>query len=156
MLWMAAVVAPVGIAQAAQVGDEEVRNAEVVRRAFDDWASGTGGPYELLRDDVRWTIVGRSAVGGTYPDREAFMRDVIRPFNARMREPLKPAIRHLYTSGDTVIVLFDARGIAIDSIPYENTYTWFLTIREGRIAESLAFFDSIAFDEMWRRVQPSR
>lgn len=130
-------------------------DAEVVRRAFDAWAAGTGGPYELLNDDARWTIVGRSAVAGAYPDRESFMRDVIRPFNARMRTPLKPVIRRIYTSGNTVIVFFDARGIARDGVPYENTYTWYLTMRDGRIVESTAFFDSIAFDEFWRRVDPA-
>ena len=42
------------------------------------------------------------------------MREVIRPFNARMREPLKPSIREIYTDRDTVIVFFDARGVALD------------------------------------------
>lgn len=155
LLWAAGVVTPISTTQAAQAAGEEARNAATVRQAFDAWAAGTGGPYALLLDDAHWTIVGRSAAAGAYPDREAFMREVIRPFNARMREPLKPAIRHLYTSGDVVIVLFDARGIATDGIPYENTYTWYLTLREGRIIEGLAFFDSIAFDELWRRVPPA-
>ena len=133
----------------------QASNAEIVRRAFDAWATGTGGPYELLNEDARWTIVGRSAAAGTYPDRESFMHEVIRPFNARMRGSLKPIVRRIYTSGDTVIVFFDARGIARDGVPYENTYTWYLTMRDGRIAESTAFFDSIAFDEFWRRVTPA-
>lgn len=155
LLWAAGVVAPASTTQAAQAAGEEALNAATVRRAFDAWAAGTGGPYELLLDHARWTIVGRSAAAGAYRDREAFMREVIRPFNARMREPLKPAIRHLYTSGDVVIVLFDARGVATDGISYENTYTWYLTMRDGRITEGLAFFDSIAFDELWRRVPAS-
>lgn len=137
------------------VKTEATTDAEIVRRAFDAWAAGTGGPYELLNEDARWTIVGRSAAAGVYPDRESFMRDVIRPFNARMREPLKPVIRRIHTSGDTVIVLFDAKGVARDGLDYQNTYTWYLTMRDGRIAESIAFFDSIAFDEFWRRVPPA-
>lgn len=130
-------------------------DAQIVRDAFDAWAAGTGGPYQLLDEHARWTIVGRSAAAGTYPDRESFLREVIRPFNARMREPLKPTIRHLYTSDNTVIVLFDAKGIARDGLPYENTYTWYLTLRDGRIVDAIAFFDSIAFDEFWRRVVPA-
>jgi uncharacterized protein len=42
------------------------------------------GPYDLLAENASWTIVGRSAASRTYESREAFMRDVIRPFNARM------------------------------------------------------------------------
>jgi ketosteroid isomerase-like protein len=54
-----------------------------------------------------------------------FLSEVIRPFNARMSVGLKPAIRSIYAEGDTVIVLFDARGTARDGKPYENTYAWF-------------------------------
>jgi hypothetical protein len=52
------------------------------------------------------------------------MREVIRPFNARMSVPLRPEIRNLYADGDTVIVFFDARGTARDGKPYANTYAW--------------------------------
>jgi ketosteroid isomerase-like protein len=69
-----------------------------------------------------------------------------------MREHLKPTIRHIYADGDTVIVLFDAKGIARDGVSYENTYTWYMTMRDGRITEAVAFFDSITFNELWKRV----
>jgi ketosteroid isomerase-like protein len=127
---------------------------DAVRLAFEAWAAGTGSPFDLLRDEAQWTIVGHSAAAGTYPSREAFMRDVVWPFNARMRDHLIPEVRHLYADGDTVIVLFDATGIARDGKPYENTYTWYLTMCDGRITEAVAFFDSIAFDDLWKRVSP--
>jgi ketosteroid isomerase-like protein len=133
---------------------QATHDKETVRRAFEAWAAGTGSPFDLLRDDARWTIVGHSAAAGTYANREAFMRDVIRPFNARMRSHLTPAIRRIYADGDTVIVFFDAKGIARDGVPYENTYTWYLTMRDGRITEAVAFFDSIVFDDFWKRVSP--
>jgi ketosteroid isomerase-like protein len=82
------------------------------------------------------------------------MRDVIRPFNARIREPLKPAIRRLYADGDAVIVFFDARGTARDGKPYVNTYAWFLELRDGRVVAASAFFDSVEFNELWGRVTP--
>ena len=100
----------------------ESRNKAIVEAGFKAWSNGTGSPYDLLADDAKWTIVGRSVASKTYEGREAFMRDVIRPFNARMREPLKPAIRRIYADGDDVIVFFDARGTARDGKPYVNTY----------------------------------
>jgi len=84
------------------------------------------------------------------------MSEVIRPFNARMRTHLTPTIRHLYAEGDTVIAFFDASGIALDGEAYENTYAWFLQMRAGRIVRAYAFFDAIAFDAFWRRVEPAR
>jgi ketosteroid isomerase-like protein len=44
----------------------EVQNKQLIQQAYDDWAAGTGGVFDLLAPDVRWTIVGRSAVAGTY------------------------------------------------------------------------------------------
>ena len=66
------------------------------------------------RRTSNWTIVGRSDASKSYPSREAFMSEVIRPFNARMREGLRPTIRKLYADGDTVIIFFDASGVATD------------------------------------------
>ncbi|WP_312165618.1 nuclear transport factor 2 family protein [Phenylobacterium sp.] len=133
----------------------ERRNVATVEAGFAAWAAGTGSPYDLLADDVRWTIEGYSLASKTYPSREAFMREVIRPFNARMKAPLKPVIRSVYADGDTVIVFFDARGVARDGKPYINTYAWFLDLRDDRIVRASAFFDSIAFNELWTRVTPS-
>lgn len=132
----------------------ESRNKAIVEAGFKAWSNGTGSPYDLLADDARWTIVGRSAASKTYEGREAFMRDVIRPFNARMRDPLKPVIRRIYADGDTVIVFFDARGTARDGKPYVNTYAWFLELRDGRVVAASAFFDSVEFNELWGRVTP--
>ncbi|MBY5619806.1 nuclear transport factor 2 family protein [Rhizobium leguminosarum] len=135
--------------------ETERRNKAAVEAGFEAWATGTGSPYELLADDARWTIEGYSLASKTYPSREAFLREVIRPFNARMKAPLKPAIRNVYVDGDTVIVFFDARGIARDGEPYANTYAWFLDMRDGRIVRASAFFDSVVFNAFWTRVTPA-
>ncbi|MBY5552353.1 nuclear transport factor 2 family protein [Rhizobium leguminosarum] len=135
--------------------ETERRNKAAVEAGFEAWAAGTGSPYELLADDARWTIEGYSLASKTYPSREAFLREVIRPFNARMKAPLKPAIRNVYVDGDTVIVFFDARGIARDGEPYANTYAWFLDMRDGRIVRASAFFDSVVFNAFWSRVTPA-
>ena len=130
-------------------------DAGKIRQAFNAWAAGTGGPYDLLADDAVWTITGNSLASKTYSGREAFLSEVIRPFNARMRTGLKPVIRDLYRDGGTVVVLFDASGVARDGIVYSNTYAWFLDLQDGRIVRARAFFDSIAFNDLWTRVAPA-
>jgi ketosteroid isomerase-like protein len=133
----------------------EARNTALVRHAFAAWHAGTGSPFDLLASDATWTITGRSMAAGTYPSREAFLRDVIRPFNARMREGLRPEVREIIAQDDRVVVLFDARGIARDGLPYTNSYAWFLSLRGEKVVDATAFFDSIAFDALWRRVEPA-
>lgn len=130
------------------------RNRALVEDRFKAWRDGTGNPFELLANEATWTIVGRSAASKTYGSKEEFLREVIRPFNARMSQGLKPAIRNIYADGDTVIVFFDAAGVAKDSKPYTNTYAWFLEMKNGQVIKASAFYDSIEFNELWSRVAP--
>ncbi|MFG1951762.1 hypothetical protein [Micromonospora sp. NPDC048830] len=46
--------------------------------------------------------------------------------------------------------MFDGRGVTVAGTPYENTYAWFLTLRDGKVVDGMAFFDSVAFDELWK------
>jgi ketosteroid isomerase-like protein len=128
------------------------RNLATVRAGFDAWRAGTGSPYDALAENATWEIVGNSVAARVYTGKEDFLANVIRPFNARMSQRLVPTIRDIYTDGDTVIVFFDAEGVARDGIPYRNTYAWFLTLNDGQIVRASAFFDSIAFNDLWQRV----
>ena len=53
----------------------------------------------------------------SYPSKNAFLSEVIRPFNARMSIGLKPTIRSIYAERNTVIIFFDANGTARDGKP---------------------------------------
>jgi uncharacterized protein len=142
------------LAMAESTNDVGTRNKAAVSESFEAWRTGKGSPFDLLKDDATWTILGRSVKAKTYPSKEAFMSEVIRPFNARMRGVLNPSIRHIYADGNTVIVFFDAAGVARDGRPYENTYAWFLDMQDGKVMRAFAFFDSIEFDDYWRRIAP--
>lgn len=125
--------------------DSEDRNRIVVENAFKAWHDGTGGPYELLADNATWTITGRSLAAKVYPDKESFLREVIRPFNARMRERLIPTTVHeLVADGDRVVIRFDAAGTAADGRPYVNSYAWFLTILLNASYQSATSFLYVA------------
>jgi uncharacterized protein len=134
----------------------EARNKALVRDRFEAWAQGTGSPFELLADDAKWTIEGGSVASKTYAGREAFMSEVIRPFNARMSAGLKPTIRELCADGDIVVIFFDARGMARDGKPYANTYFWLFEMHDGKVTRASAMFDSVEFNVFWSRVAPGK
>jgi len=139
---------------AAEPGTQEAtieQNKQLVQAAFERWREGTGGPFELLAEDATWTITGNSIVAKKYATRDEFINTVIKPFNARLTKPLVPTIRSLHAEGDTVIALFDAEATARDGKPYRNTYAWFMQMKDGKMVKVIAFFDSIAFDEFWKR-----
>jgi hypothetical protein len=90
--------------------------------------------------------------------KQQFIDEVLAPFGARFSasgDPFRPVtIRSVHADGDTVIVLWDGRGTANDGKPYENSYAWFMKMRDGKVIDGTAFYDSISFNELWSRVQP--
>lgn len=144
---------PASMSVAEPPGPAET-NTLLVQAAFDRWRAGTGGPFELLAADATWTITGNSLVARRYATRDEFLNAVIKPFNSRLSKPLVPTIRRLYSDGHAVIALFDGEATALDGHRYRNTYAWFMEMRDGRIINVTAFFDSLEFNDLWRRVEP--
>jgi len=130
-------------------------NRDLVSRAFDAWMAGTSAITDLFAEDMVWRIVGRSVASREYATKQEFVDEVLAPFGERFEggERFRPvAIRGIFADGDTVIVLWDGRGVARDGVAYENTYAWFMRLRDGAVVDGTAFYDSIAFNELWERV----
>ena len=53
-----------------------------------------------------------------------------------------------------MIVLWEGAAMAKDGRSYENTYSWYLKMRDGKIVSATTFEDPIAFDELWKRIRP--
>jgi len=150
MILLLTAMKPTVLAQA----DAKEKNRQAVQAAFDNWRRGAGTVFDLLASDAKWTIVGRSAASGTYQSRRDFMDQVVIPFNSRLSTPLVPTVRGIYADGDMVIVLWDGAAMARDGKSYENTYSWYLKMRNGKIVSATAIYDPIAFDDLWKRVRP--
>ena len=131
-------------------------NREIIRQAFDRWRDGTGSITDVFAPEMVWRIEGHSLASKAYGSKQEFIDEVLSPFGARFAassEPFRPiAIRSVHADGDTVIVLWDGRGIANDGQPYENSYAWFMKMRDGKVIDGTAFYDSIAFNDLWNRV----
>ena len=133
-------------------------NRETIRQAFDAWSSGTGVIADVFASDMVWRIEGHSLASKEYGDKQQFIDEVLAPFGARFStsDPFRPIrIRNIHADGDTVIVLWDGRGIATDGQPYENSYAWFMKMRDGQVVDGTAFYDSISFNDLWTRISPA-
>jgi ketosteroid isomerase-like protein len=132
-------------------------NRELMRTAFEGWQAGTGYISDTFADDMVWRIEGHSLASKEYGSKQQFIDEVLAPFGARfsIAEPFRPTrIRSVHADGDSVIVLWDGRGVTIDGEPYENTYAWFMEMRDGKVVDGTAFFDSISFNDLWTRAAP--
>jgi hypothetical protein len=132
-------------------------NREIISQAFAAWQRGTGYVAEVFAENLVWRIEGHSAASREYGSKQQFIDEVLTPFGARFTtpNPFRPVtIRGVYADGDTVIVVWDGRGIANDGQPYQNSYVWIMKLAEGQVVDGTAFYDSISFNELWSRVQP--
>lgn len=138
-------------------GSNAEANRTVVRAAFEAWRDGTEAITGLFEPGMVWRIEGRSAVSREYGTRQQFVDEVLAPFGARFAggERFRPVrIRSIYADGDAVIVIWDGSGVANDGGRYDNSYAWVMRMRDGQVIDGTAFYDSIAFNELWARVSP--
>ena len=106
---------------------------------------------------MAWRIEGHSAASKLYTSRQQFIDEVLAPSGAlfTVSEPFRPVtIRAIYADGDSVVVVWDGRGIANDGQPYENSYAWIMKLTGGKVADGTAFCDSISFNDLWARGRP--
>jgi ketosteroid isomerase-like protein len=132
-------------------------NRERVRAAFEAWREGTAYVSDIFAEDMTWRIEGHSKASRAYASKQEFVDEVLTPFGARFRdgERFRPiAIRAIVADDDTVVVVWDGHGVANDGIPYDNAYAWVMKMRDGLVIDGTAFYDSIAFNELWSRVMP--
>ena len=136
---------------------ETESNRESIRRAFQAWQDGTGAIADIFDPDLVWRIEGHSLASREYTSSQEFIDEVLAPFGARFAagERFRPShVRSIHADGDTVIVVWDGHGVANDGQPYENSYAWIMRLRDGKVVDGTAFYDSISFNDLWTRIRP--
>jgi ketosteroid isomerase-like protein len=137
--------------------EEAEANRATVAAAFEAWRDFGRAIADTFAPEMTWRIVGHSAASRSYPDKAAFVDEVLAPFGHRFSsaDPFRPVrIDGVYADGDTVVVRWDGRGTTINDTVYENTYAWFMQMCDGKVIDDVAFYDSISFNELWAQVVP--
>lgn len=134
----------------------ETRNETIVREAFDRWRSGANVFAELLSPDLVWTIHGSGPVAGTYRGLEDFVERASVPLVSRLATPLVPNVHHIWSSGDRIIVRFDASATTTSGAPYSNQFVWIFRMDKGAVVEAEAFLDLAAYQRVVDNNEPRR
>jgi ketosteroid isomerase-like protein len=139
------------------MSDQTEANREAIRVAFQRWQDGTGAIADVFAPDMVWRIEGHSLASKEYASTQQFVDEVLAPFGARFAagEAFRPSrIRSITADGDTVVVVWDGHGVANDGQPYDNSYAWIMRLRDGKVVDGTAFYDSISFNDLWTRISP--
>lgn len=128
-------------------------NKDLVKTHFQKWATGTGSFFDLLDDQVQWTISGSSKLSKTYTSKKQLLDEVIDPLNKRLSKLIVPTVRSIFEDGNTVIVIWDGAATAADGQPYNVSYAWFMEMKAGKIIKVTAFLDTLDFQEIFNRIK---
>ncbi|MFZ4928659.1 nuclear transport factor 2 family protein [Chryseobacterium sp. Mn2064] len=120
-------------------------NKELVRESFENWVSKTGSPFDLLADDVEWTITGSSKQSKTYTSKKQLINEVLNPLNERLSKRITPNVKGIYADGDMVIVWWKSDAITNAGESYNGEYAWFMKFENGKIIKVTAFLDNQKF-----------
>jgi uncharacterized protein len=124
-------------------------NKKLVEERFARWARGEGNFFELLADDVRWTVVGTHPIAGTFTSRDEFLRRAVNPLSDRLDGLIKPTVQNLVAEGDMVVAHWTGEARTKDGRPYNNTYMWVMRFEDSRVKEATAMFDTELLTSVW-------
>jgi len=96
---------------------ETEANRQTMTETFEAWRDGAEPFPDTWAADMVWRIEGRSIASKEYASKHEYLEEFVKPFGARFlaSERFRPTnIRSVHANGNTVIVLWDGRGIAID------------------------------------------
>ncbi|MEJ7677984.1 MAG: nuclear transport factor 2 family protein [Segetibacter sp.] len=148
-----ALLSQTSIAMAQQKPDATFDNKQIVREQFDRWVNGSGNFFDLLADNVEWTVAGKISSSGVYKSKKSFLEEAVNPITEKLSTRITPKLLGIYQDNETVTLLWEGTATAKDNKPYKNTYCWILTMKDGKISKGIAFLDTHVLHELMTRVR---
>ena len=126
-------------------------NKKLVQDAFAAWARGDGTAFfNLLADDVRWTVIGSSPVSRTYTSKLGFLEGAAKPLSAKLAGPIQPTVKNIIAEGDNIVLQWEGKATTKSGKPYNNSYCWVMKIDNGMVKEGTAYIDTELVSALWK------
>jgi len=126
-------------------------NKKLIQDAFNAWIRGNGTAFfDLLADDVCWTVIGSTPVSRVYESKQAFLDGAARPLGEKLSGTIKPTVRDIIVEGDRVVLQWDGQATGKNGTLYQQTYCWVMKIDNGRVREGIAYLDTELIIQLWK------
>jgi uncharacterized protein len=125
----------------------EAANKALLRHAYEEISKGN--PAVLmgsLADDIRWTIIGTTALSGTFNGKQEVADKLAIPLRARLDGPIVFTLDDFIAEGDQVVMRARGRATAKSGKPYNNSYCIVARIVGGKIQEMTDYVDTALID----------
>ncbi len=126
-------------------------NKKLIQDVFAAWARGDGAAFfNILADDVRWTVIGSCPVSRTYTSKQQFLEGAAKPLNEKLAGPIKPTVLNVIADGDNVALQWQGQAPTKAGKTYRNSYCWVMRVADGKVKEGTAYIDTEAVTELWK------
>lgn len=123
---------------------------KLIRDTFAAWAAGNGNAvFDLLSEDVKWTVIGSTRASRSYHDKREFFEGAVLPITGQLATPIVPKVIDILADGDKVAVQWEGTATAKNGIPYNQSYCWVMRVEGGKVREGIAYLDTELISRLW-------
>src|SRR5262245_2382507 len=98
---------------------------------------------QLLADDIRWTVIGRTKFSGTYAGKQDLVNKLIVPLTTQLETMGTSSVDHVIADDDCVVVQSRVQGRRTKSgRDYNNTYCIVYRLAGGLVQEVTEYCDT--------------
>ena len=123
------------------------QNKALLRRVYEEISRGNPALLmDTLADDIRWTIIGTTALSGVFNGKQEVAEKLAVPLRARLDGPIAFTLDDFIAEGDQVVMRARGHATAKSGKPYNNSYCIVARIVDGRIREMTDYVDTALID----------
>ncbi len=118
-------------------------NVRAVREAFLPWEQGDSQPFfDLVANDVRWTVIGSTPVSGVYESKQELLTGAFSKLAERLEGPLVAKLLDISGDSEKVFLQWESTGVTKSGAEYNQVYCFAMRMRNRRIVEIVAYLDT--------------
>jgi ketosteroid isomerase-like protein len=118
-------------------------NKRLLRHIYEEISKGNvQALLDNLAEDVRWTIIGTTALSGTFCGKQEVIDKLLKPLRARLAGPIAFTQDRLIAEGDVVVMQARGRATSRSGKPYNNAYCIVARIADGKVTEMTDYADT--------------
>lgn len=132
----------------SQEMDKAERNKNTVKIAFEKWTKSESSFFDLLANDVEWTVTGLAPYSGMYKGKNEFIQKAVIPITSKLKTSIKPTLITITAEEDVVWLNWKGTATTITDEKYQNHYAWMLTLKNDSIIKATAFLDTYELSKL--------
>jgi len=118
-------------------------NKRLLERAYAGAAAGDSQLlFEMLADDVVWTVMGTATWSGTFRGKAELMERLLKPLGEVLDGPLAVTAERMIAEGELVAVQASIHNRTKAGEPYPNHYFNLFRFEAGKIVEVSEYADT--------------